>query len=347
MKKENKKIKVMVVEDSKVARELLVYILEASPDISVVATAENGVQALQTLKHCTPDIITMDVNMPEMDGLEATARILEEHPIPIIIVSAALDPAERANTFKIIDIGALALLDKPHAVTDPDFEKESRDIVEMVKMMSEIKIMKRKKRVESTPVPKQQFYLNKKFDIAAIGVSTGGPSMLKEMFSNIKSDFPLPVLVVQHIADGFVQSLVDWLNIYSKLPIHVAEQGEQIVCGHIYVAPSGMHMTVSGSRRISLVPMSESDKHCPSVAKLFQSVSNIYSQNAVGIILSGMGNDGVPELKMMKDKGALTIAQDKESSIIHGMPGEAIKIGAATYIQNIEEITETLNKIRH
>ena len=346
MKKEDKKIKVMVVEDSMVSRELLVYILESSPDISVIATAENGVQALEQLEHYTPDLITIDVNMPKMDGLEATARILEQYAIPIIIVSAALDPAERANTFKIIEAGALALLDKPHGITDPNFEKESKKIVEMVKIMSEIKIMKRTKKKESTDSQKTCPYHNKNFDIVAIGVSTGGPPILKEIFSKISSNFPLPIMVVQHIAEGFEQSLVDWLNIYSKLPIHVAKQNEQIVQGHIYIAPPGAHMMVSELHKVSLIPMTSSDKHCPAVGKLFKSVSNIYSKNAIGIILSGMGNDGAAELKIMKEKGALTIAQDKESSIIHGMPGEAIKINAAIYIQSIEEIIQTLNNIR-
>ena len=346
MDKDDKKIKVMVVENSRVARELLVYILESSPDISVIATAENGVQALRQLEYQSPDLITMDVNMPEMDGLEATARILEKYPIPIIIVSAALDPGEIAHTFKIIDAGALALLDKPHSVTDPKFEEESKKIVEMVKMMSEIKMVRRKRKVTSTSKFMTQPYSNKKFDIVAIGVSTGGPPILKEIFSNINPDFPLPVLVVQHIADGFVQSLVDWLNIYSKLPIHVAKQYEEVKPGHIYIAPSGQHMTVSRSHRISLIPMKESDKHCPSVGKLFRSVADVYAKNAIGIILTGMGNDGVQELKMMKDKGGLTIAQDKESSIIHGMPGEAINIGAERYIQNVEGMIETLNKVR-
>ena len=345
MKKEGKKIKVMVVEDSMVARELLVHILETSPDISVIATAENGAQALQHLKRYSPDLITMDVNMPEMDGLEATARILEQYPIPIIIVSAALDPAERANTFKIIDVGALALLDKPHAVTDPDFEKEAKSIVEMVRMMSEIKIMKRKQKVKSLPAPKARPCLDKKFDIVAIGVSTGGPPVLKDIFSNVTADFPLPILVVQHIADGFAQSLVDWLNVYSKLPVHVARQNEQIVRGHVYVAPSREHMMVSASRQISLVPMSESEKHCPSVGKLFLSVADVYARSAIGIILSGMGKDGAAELKIMKERGALTIAQDKESAIIHGMPGEAIDIGAANHVQSVEEIIQTLNNV--
>ena len=345
MEKKDKKIKVMVVEDSMVARELLVYILESSPDISVIATAENGVQALKRLKSYSPDLITMDVNMPEMDGLEATARILEQYPIPIIIVSAALDPEERTNTFKIIDVGALALLDKPRGITDPDFDKEAKKIIEMVKIMSEIKIMKRRRKIKNTIIPKPLPYINKKFDIAAIGVSTGGPPVLKDIFSNISADFPLPIMVVQHIADGFDQSLVDWLNIYSKLPIHIARQNEQIVRGHIYVAPSGKHMIISNLRQISLIPMSESDKLCPSVGKLFQSVSNIYSKNAIGIILTGMGKDGANELKMMKDNGALTIAQNKESAIVHGMPGEAIKIGAAVYVQSIEEIIQTLNNI--
>ena len=344
-KMENKKIKVMVVEDSMVARELLVYILESSPDISVIATAENGAEALSRLKSYTPDLITMDVNMPEMDGLEATARILEQYPIPIIIISSALDPEERANTFKIIDVGALALLDKPSGITAPNFEKEAESIVEMVKMMSEIKILKRKQKEKNTSAPNPPPHLNKRFDIVAIGVSTGGPSALKEIFSNLRPDFPLPVLLVQHIADGFEQSLVDWLNIYSKLPVHVAKHDEQITRGHIYVAPSRKHMMISNRRRISLVPMGESDKHCPSVSKLFQSVSNIYSQNAIGIILTGMGKDGAAELKMMKQNGALTIAQNKESSIIHGMPGEAVKIGAATFVQSIEEIIQTLNNI--
>jgi len=345
MESGNKKIKVMVVEDSMVARELLVYILESSPDISVIATAVNGVQALQRLKTYSPDLITMDVNMPEMDGIEATKKILESNPVPIIIISAALDPAERRNTFKIIEAGALALLDKPRGIADPDFEKTSNHIIKMVKMMSEIKIIRRRQKVISTPVTKSPIYINQKFNIVAIGVSTGGPAILKEILSNLKADFPLPILIVQHIADGFSQSLVDWLNIYSKLPVHIAKINEKIVPGHIYLAGYGEHMLVSSLRQISLIPMSSSDKHCPSVGKLFQSVANVYQKSAIGIILSGMGKDGVAELKIMKDNGALTIAQDKESSIVHGMPGEAIKIGAETYVLNIDEIIQTLNKV--
>ena len=329
-------IKVLVVEDSAVVREFLVHLLSSDPQIRVIGTAHDGEDALEALKASRPDVITMDIYMPKMNGFEATRTIMETFPAPIVIVTGT-DPREVGTTFRALQAGALAVVPRPQGLGHPEFETTAKELIETVKLMSEVKVVRRWKRAQSAPprLPTQKIQAKgdrRQIRIVAIGASTGGPAALQTILSRLPRDFPVPVLIVQHITPGFTSGLVDWLNQTSALPIHLANNGETLVPGHAYVAPQGFQMGVKIRDRITLGPESPEHGLRPSVSFLFRSLANLYGETAVGVLLTGMGRDGADELKLMRERGAVTLAQDKESSVVHGMPAEAIKLGAATYV---------------
>jgi two-component system chemotaxis response regulator CheB len=346
-------INVLIVEDSLVVREFLVYLLSSDPEICVIGTASNGEDALDAVKQRKPDVITMDITMPKMNGFEATRRIMETHPTPIIIVSGAWDPKEVETTFRAVEAGALAVLSRPVGLGHPDHEAMARDLIQTVKLMSEVKVVRRwahLRRNEAAPVvpPSTSVPLlcpSSDIKLVAIGASTGGPIALHAILSRLPREFPLPVLIVQHIAAGFTQGLVEWLAQSSGFPVHIATHGEDPLPGHAYVAPDGSHMGVGRGGRIILSRDEPENGVCPSVSYLFRSVAYICGECAVGVLLTGMGKDGAEELKMMKDRGALTIAQDRETSVVYGMPGEAANLGAASYLLPPEKIAEILTDL--
>lgn len=350
-------IKVLVVEDSPVVREFLVYILGSDPGIRVVGTANNGEEALEAVKLYRPDVITMDIHMPKMDGLEATRRIMETEPVPIVIVSGSADPHENTKTFRAMEAGALAVLRRPDGIGQPNHENTARELVQTVKLMSEVKVVRRWPQSRREPVlpPSAQVLLGKptrvpgkipaKIKVIALGASTGGPPVLQTILAMLPKDFPLPVLIVQHMASGFITSFVEWLAQSSSLPVHVAMHGELILPGHIYVAPDECQMKVAHGGKIVLTQDVPENGLCPSVSYLFRSLAAVYGGDAVAGLLTGMGRDGAEELRLLKEKGAITFAQDKESSVVHGMPGEAIKLDAATFILAPDKIAAVLTSL--
>ncbi len=342
----SEKIKVLVVDDSPVARELLVHILGSEPKIQVVGTANNGEEALRALEQLKPDVITMDTNMPKMDGYEATRRIMELHPAPIVMVTGSFTAYDVSRTIRAMEAGALAIVLKPKGIGHPDHETSAAEVIQTVKLMSEVKVVKRRTfpKREAIKAPRVEISIKPlpEIQLVAIGASTGGPPALQTILSMLPKNFPVPVLVVQHMASGFIQGFVEWLGQVSSLSVHVAAHGEYIIPGHIYFAPDGFQMKPERYGRISLARGETENGLRPSVSYLFRSVAEVFGKNAVGILLTGMGKDGAKELKLMKEKGAVTIAQDKESSVVHGMPGEAIKLDAATYVFSPEKIAAAL-----
>jgi two-component system chemotaxis response regulator CheB len=339
-------IKVLVVEDSPVVREFLVHILNSDPEIHAIGTAQNGQEAIEAVKNKKPDIITMDIHMPEMDGYEATRRIMETHPVPIVIVSGSTSVGEVATTFRAMEAGALAVIARPKGIGHPDYETTAKELIQIVKLMSEVKVVRRWPRSKKeAPLPTLQGEVGKSLpaiQVVAIGASTGGPTALQTILSGLPRDLPVPVLIVQHISAGFVEGFAHWLGQSSGFPVHIASEGEYLLPGHAYIAPEGFHMMVKTHNRITLSRAEPNNGLRPSVSYLFNSVAQVFGQNAIGILLTGMGKDGAQELKLMKDKGATTIAQDEASSVVHGMPGEAIRVSAVTYVLPPERIAALL-----
>jgi two-component system chemotaxis response regulator CheB len=343
-------ITVLIVEDSPVARDFLQHILSADPDIQVIGTAHDGEAAIDAVQRRKPDVITMDIYMPKMNGLEATRKIMQTHPTPIVIVSSSVHPDEVATTFRAIEAGALAVMPRPHGIGHPEHEAAAQELVQTVKLMSEVKVVRRWPRLRSEasgPSPPKGNIPRAPIDIqiVAIGASTGGPLALRTILSGLPNDFPVPVLIVQHMACGFVQGFSEWLAQSSGFPVHVAADGEYLLPGHAYVAPDSFHMKVGMGHRVALSQEAPENGLRPSVSHLLQSVAHVYGHHAVGVLLTGMGKDGAEALKVLKDTGAITMAQDKDSAVVHGMPGEAIKLDAATYVLPPDKMAAMLTSL--
>lgn len=341
-------IKVLIVEDSPVAAELLVHILTSDPEISVVGTARNGLEAIEFLGRNKPDVVTMDIIMPKMDGLEATRRIMESSPVPIVVVSASLVREEVDKTFLAIEAGAVAALEKPRVSDLGTSGSEAEKLIAVVKLMSQVKVVRRWKRTAPAPtttrleaIPTPQLS-SRDVKVVAMGASTGGPAVLNQILSGLPSNFPVPILVVQHIAPGFASGFVDWLDRASALSVRLAVDGEIARPGSVYVAPDGRQMRIGPKMAVTLSNEGPEKGLKPSVAYLFRSVAESFQDKAIGILLTGMGRDGADDLKLMRDKGAVTISQDKESCVVYGMPAEADKIGASCYSMPPDRIADML-----
>ncbi|MHB8580258.1 MAG: chemotaxis protein CheB [Ignavibacteriaceae bacterium] len=339
-------IKVLIVEDSLVMQQLLIYTLSADPVFQIVGVLGNGEEAIEAVGRLHPDVITMDWYTPKLDGLQATRIIMETNPVPIVIVTSNYNAKNVMASFGIIEAGALAIVRIPSSVDDPEYTKDAKEIILTLKLMSEIKMVRR-----MVPITKKHETLKYQFEkfrkaeseieLVAIGASTGGPLALQKILSGLPVNFPVPLLIVQHISPGFVEGFVEWLSKSTQFPLHIAANGDYPLPGHGYVAPDGFYLGVEIGPRIVLTRHDDNYLHL-SVSHLFCSVKNVCGSKAIGILLTGMGSDGANELKLMKQNGAVTIAQNKESSVVFGMPGEAIKLNAATYILSPEGITAIL-----
>lgn len=341
-------IKVLIVDDSAVHRNYLTYILSSDSEIQVVGQAANGKEALDFLKFHQPDVITMDIYMPEMDGFEVTRKIMENKPIPIVIVSAVWDPMEVEKTFKAMEVGAVSLLEKPAGIGSPNSEQNAAELIAIVKQAAVAKVARiRSRRVPaSAPVtipPSQR--TRGGIEVVVLGASTGGPAAIQQFLTGLPRDFSLPILMVQHISNGFTRGFVEWLNESSPLQVYVATQGEHIRRGHVYVAPEEFQMGVNDRGIIKLREDPPEHFMRPAASYLFRSVLKTFSKATAGILLTGMGVDGAAELKLIKDAGGVTFAQDHASSIIHGMPGEAIRLGGVDYVMPPKDIASMLTSV--
>ena len=360
-KSNNAKIKVMIVEDSYIKQELLANILDSESEIEVIDRVGSGEQALLKLEKKKPDLITMDLNLPGMDGFEAAEKILFKYSIPIIIITSSRNKNNNEQLHKAMkESGSLCLLDSPPGLWNPDYEKHAKKIVRMVKLLSTTKMVTRHRRVdgkkngaaisaESTDVPIEKIRTTKNdysnINLIAIGVSTGGPTIVQQILSELPENYPLPILIVQHISTGFDKILASHLNNETSLKVKIAKDGEVVEGGTVYLTPGDKDMMLTKNNCLRIKKIDNNKILHPSVAVLFESVAVNCGKHALGLILTGMGADGAKELKIMRDKGAATIAQAKEGCVVFGMPKEAIRLGAANEILTPEEIIKTLIEI--
>jgi two-component system chemotaxis response regulator CheB len=342
---EKQKIKVLCVDDSPSVLDLLTYILHTDPQIEVIGTALTGKRAVEFLKEKTPDLVTMDMAMPEMDGLEATRIIMETNPIPIIIVSASWSPSEVGDTYRALEAGAISVIGKPRGIGHPDHNRMAMELIAEIKTMAYVKVVRRWPKKEKLLIVTEPEIKKADIKIVVIGASTGGPAVICSILSDLSKNLPVPILIVQHIARGFLEGFKDWLAKSTGYPVYIATNMEKMIPGHCYLAPNDFQMGVTAAGTIKLSNSDPVTILCPSVSYLFQSVADIYGKNAMGVLLTGMGKDGARELKMMRDKGAVTIAQDEASSVIYGMPKEAVEMGGATYVLPPPAIAQTIAQL--
>jgi two-component system chemotaxis response regulator CheB len=326
-------IRVLVADDSELFRELLVRVIAADPAFDVVAVAADGNAAASLSRSVRPDVITMDLNMPDTDGFSGIARIMAETPTPILVLTGT---PEEAVGFRALSLGALDILEKPQANTDLD--DYGHLLRSRLRLLAGVKVIRhlrglRGDRKGSAPRAAARP------ELVVVGASLGGPRALATLLRGLPASFPVPIAVVQHIADGFTEGLASWLGTESRLVVLEAVDGAPLRPGRVLVAPTGRHLLVAeGVARLSDAPPVDTFK--PSVTPLFLSAARAYGARACGVLLTGMGRDGADGLRKIKE--APTIAQDEATSAVFGMPRAAIELGAVDRVLPIDEIPRAL-----
>jgi two-component system chemotaxis response regulator CheB len=346
-------IRVLIVDDSATVRTMFAELFKREDDFEVVGCAEDGYSAMRMVRDLKPDVVTMDVNLPDCDGFRITRMIMEENPVPIVIVSAVYRVSDTEIGFRLIDTGALAFHNKP-SLKSEHFDEQMQEIILSARLMSEVRVVRRKSRFRGNVVPKKGLPAERKCchvtalskgKVICIGASTGGPQAIKEILMSLPPEFPVPIVVVQHMSVGFTAGMVNWLTNNTGHDVRLAAHGDVLEPGVVYFAPEGLHTEISADKRIVLSDAPNVNGIKPSVSVLFFSAARSLGRSVVGILLTGMGRDGADGLLEIKRNGGYTIAQDKESSIVFGMPGEAVKIGAAVSILPIGSIGAHLCKL--
>jgi two-component system chemotaxis response regulator CheB len=346
-------IRVLVVDDSAFMRRQITSILEKADDIVVIGSARNGEDAVQKVTELVPDVVTLDISMPVMNGLSALATIMMTHPTRCVMLSSLTQDGAPA-TLEALELGAIDFVGKPSGTVSLDIESQAREIVAKVRMAARAQLRKRAVRraparrppaqTRSTAVAPQVA----RPAIVAIGVSTGGPQTLMEILPELPADFPAPIVVVQHIPARFTAPLAKRLDDHCALKVTEAKHMELLRAGTVYVAPGGIHLTVgrngvAGGMTAFLSHSPEGTQFCPSVDVLFNSVAAAYGSRAVGVLLTGMGSDGADGMLRIHDQGGTTIAESEQTAVVFGMPHEAIVRGA---VDIIAPCTQVANHMR-
>lgn len=344
-------IKVLVVDDSLLTRKVLSDIIRNTPGLKLAGTANDGKFALAKIPFLKPDVITLDVNMPKLDGIATLQEIMKRFPKPVIMVSAVTKEAA-SETIAALEAGAVDFITKPDS--DKDIEKIKKLLIEKIKAASRYKLDAVKPTGKIEPVkifetPQIHVDTTRNFakKVVAIGISTGGPKALKEVFVNNNLNQSLSILIVQHMPDTFTGAFATRLNQISNLNIKEAENNDPILEGHVYIAPGHSHMAIemkSGKPHIKLYTGPKVSGHMPSVDVLFNSVANVFKSKAIGVIMTGMGRDGADGTVEIKNKMGYTISQDEKTSVVFGMNREAINLGSIDKIVPLEKIASAFTE---
>jgi len=341
-------IRLLIVDDSSTVRAILRAMLSGEKDIAIVGEAVNGREAVTLADRLRPDIVLMDIRMPVMDGREATEEIMAACAVPIIVFSSLTHGEEAKTSIEMLAAGALDLIVKPDLSDRHAVEECSGMLVRKIRTASKVAVIRHiRGRMRKSPFPEevQPGDTEKRYAALGIGSSTGGPAALRDLLSRLPSDFPLPVYLVQHITRGFSYGFVEWLQQQTSLAVRLANTVDKGAPGTILVAPEGRQMEVFIAGAVRAMSIKPKGVHIPSVDVLFSTMAASYGKKGIGILLTGMGTDGVEGLGDIKKSGGLTIAQNEESSVVFGKPGEAIKRGAAELVMNPERMADLLLSI--
>ncbi|GAB1392691.1 chemotaxis-specific protein-glutamate methyltransferase CheB [Rhodocyclaceae bacterium] len=339
------KIRVVIADDSSLARGLLRSFLEGESDIEVVGEAANGQQAVELVRELKPNLVTMDLEMPVMNGMAAIEEIMCSKAVPILVVSSI---ADAQNALEAVAHGALEVVAKPEYTP-----QQAADFVAKVRMLAGVSVITRMRSRHfllpaiqtasvaladsatlAAPVSYQQIF--------AIASSTGGPQALAQILPALPADFACPVLIAQHISDGFAQGMADWLGSLCKLPVRLGREGDLIAPATVYISPSEKHLAVAPNRRLTLRERGATDLYRPSCDVLLESIASVFGSKAIGIILTGMGHDGAAGLAAIRAAGGTTVGQDEASSVIYGMNRVAIEQGAGQQVLPLGAIADAM-----
>lgn len=344
-------VRVLLVDDSPTVRYHLARMINEMEGIRVIGEATNGEEVVPLVEELRPDVVSMDIRMPGVDGLEATRRVMEECPTPVVVVSSLLE-TDIELSFRALQAGALAVLAKPPDRSDPSFIEKQRQLVKTLIAMSDVKVIHRRGQtgrlngVDMLAIETHSPYTVP--EIIAIGASAGGPSALSKLLRDLPGNLPVPIAVVQHMSHEFVAGLARWLDNVTPLQVVVAEEGQILMPGVVHLSPGIAHLSISrqqGKLVVKLVPEQGSHAYQPSVNVLFQSVAEVCGAAAIGIVLTGMGNDGAEGLLTLRQAGGRTFAQDRASSTVFGMPGAAVAVEAVEAVLPLSMLATALLKL--
>lgn len=336
----NVAVRVLVLDDSPRRRSRLQRLVATDARLQIVATAADGIQAVQAMGRVDTDVILAGCIGPESPSIESIGHIMHVHPLPIVALSDTLRSGEDKHAFDVLEAGAVAVF------PDPGEGGVGGDaVLESLRLMSEVKVVRRWKRsavAERAAQKPTKRAARGSVDIVVIGASTGGPIVLKQVLASLPRSFPAPIVVVQHMAAGFVHGLAHWLNSVCEIPARVIEDGIRAEPGRVYLAADGSQLRITEGHKLSMDAGTPVSGHRPAVACLFESARVHHGSRVVAVLLTGMGTDGAAELKGLKDAGAVTIAQDPATCAVPGMPAEAIRRGGATYVMSPQQIAAAL-----
>ena len=344
-------IRVLVVDDSPTMRQILIGMLQAAAGFEIAGEAEDGLEAVRLAAALRPDVIMMDIRMPRMNGLEATRTIMRATPTPIVVVSNNVYEADLNIAFNALAAGALTVVEKPRGLDAASYEAVRDQLALAVRLMAEVQVVALMRPAQPLPpIPVSPTSptrpLITQARVIAIAASTGGPGALNQIFRQLPADFSIPIVVAQHITIGFGQGMAHWLAGLTPLSVAMAQHGEALTPGRVYLAPDDAHLVIAPGGIVQLDRSAPVNGSRPSATRLFYSVAQVYGAAAVGVILTGMGDDGVDGLGAVRQAGGHVIAQSEESCVVFGMPKVAIERGVVDEVLAPGGIAAALRNLR-
>lgn len=333
-----KMIKVLLLDDSRVALNLIKKMLSVDPDIKVVGTANNGLEGLRLIPELEPDVICTDLYMPVMDGLEFTKEVMARYPRPILVVSVSVQKEDAQKVFKIIEAGAVDVFAKPRLENEAEYLHKASELASKIRILSGVRVFRRGTKRPVSDLGKIEIK-EVKLKIIAVGASTGGPQALQNILAGLPKKFPLPIVCVQHIGEGFLQGLITWLKSLCELEIEIAGNAASPMPGTVYFPPENTHLLVDDNGRFKYSSAPPFHGHRPSITVVFDSIAKCFGKSSLAVLLTGMGDDGALGMKSISDSGGITVVQDKNTSIVFSMPNHAIELKAARYVLPLDAIS--------